>query len=172
MKNTTIYHKTDIILDLDFEKVTLYSIYSLSILFPLVVGHPQLLVGSTVNFLIVYSTLKYGIKKTLPVLLLPSITATATGVLFGGATYFLLYVMPFIMFSNYILSFFVSKKNILIRSLGIVVKGTFLYAMYSLLNQTVGLPKIFLASIPVQYITATVGFLLAISLFKIENSKS
>jgi len=64
---------------LNLENITLFSIYSLSILIPLIIGKPQLLVGSAVNFLITYSTLKFGIKKIIPILILPSITAYLTG---------------------------------------------------------------------------------------------
>jgi len=164
MKTQALQKKKFLGIVLDFEKVTLYSMYSLSILVPLVLGGPQLLVGSVVNFLIVYSTLKYGIKRTVPILFLPSLVSTLTGTLFGGATYFLLYVMPFIIISNFILSYFVSKKQFLFKVLGIVLKGSFLYLSYLMINRTFGLPKIFFASIPIQFLTAFVGFLAAWSL--------
>lgn len=156
---------------LHFDRVVLFSIYSLSILIPLLIGKPQLLVGSAVNFLITYSTLKYGIKKTIPVLLLPSITATATGILFNGATIFLLHVMPFIMFSNFILSYFVSKQKPIYYLLGILLKGGFLYIAYSAMNTIIGLPSVFISSIYMQFITAAIGVSLALGLFSLEKNK-
>lgn len=161
MKTEALQNEKFLGMELDLNKVTLYSMYSLSILVPLVLGGPQLLVGSVVNFLIVYSTLKYGIKRTAPILILPSLVSTITGTLFGGATYFLFYVMPFIIISNFILSYFVSKKHLLLKILGIVLKGSFLYLSYLVINKTFGLPKIFFASIPIQFITASIGFLAA-----------
>ena len=77
-----IYKEKILGITLDWEKITLYSMYSLSVLVPLIIGKPQLLVGSIVNFLIVYSTLRYGIKKTVPILILPSLTAIGSGLLF------------------------------------------------------------------------------------------
>ncbi len=171
MKEESIQKTKLLHLNLNFETIELYALYSLSILFPLVIGKPQLLVGSCVNFLIVFTTLKYGIKKTIPVLLLPSITATATGVLFDGATYFLIYVMPFIMISNLLLSYFVSKKKTYSYVLGILFKGSFLFVSYSVMNKLIGLPLVFLSSITVQYITALIGTTLAIMLFKISEKE-
>ena len=149
-----------------FEQIVLYSIYSLSILIPLIIGKPQLLVGSAVNFLIVYSTLTYGIKKTLPILLLPSLTATLTGVLFNGATVFLIYVLPFIVISNYILSYLVSKKKIVYLVLGILGKGLFIVISYMAMNRLIGLPSIFISSSYVQFLTALIGVSLGYTLYR------
>ena len=159
--NSQRLEKTKILgLNVDYDKVNLYAMYSLAILVPLVIGKPQLLVGTFINFLIVYSTLTYGIKKTIPILLLPSIVATSKGMLFGNATFFLLYLMPFIMISNFILSFFVSKKKLGYKVSGIVLKAFFLYVAYTLLNQYFGLPSVLLASVPMQFVTAALGFTL------------
>ena len=171
MKAETIEKSKLLSLNLRFDSIELYFLYFLSILIPLVIGKPQLLVGSCVNFLIVFTTLKYGIKKSMPVLLLPSITVTATGVLFEGATYFLIYVMPFIMISNFLLSYFVSKRKIYTYILGILFKGSFLFVSYSVMNRLIGLPLVFLSSITVQYITALIGTTLAVILFKITEKE-
>lgn len=162
-----ILHKRKLLgIEIKYETALLYSIYSLSILIPLLIGKPQLLVGSAINFLITYSTLKYGIKKTLPVLILPSITATALGVLFNGATIFLIYVMPYIMVSNYILSYFISKKRLLHYAVGIILKGSFLYISYYISNKLFGLPSIFVSSVNIQFITASIGVISALIFLK------
>ena len=171
MKAETIEKSKLLNLNLIFDSVELYSLDFLSILIPLVLGRPQLLVGSCVNFLIVFTTLKYGIKKTIPVLLLPSIIVTATGILFDGATHFLIYVMPFIMISNFLLSYFVSKRKIYSYVLGILFKGSFLFVSYNVMNKLIGLPLVFLSSITVQYITALIGTTLAVILFKITEKE-
>ncbi len=168
MRGNLLLKKNLLGLNIDFNTLVLYSLYLLSILIPLLIGKPQLLVGSLVNFLITYSTLKYKVFKTIPILLFPSITATTTGLLFNGATYFLLYVMPFIMISNLILSFFVNKRTNISYVLGILLKGGFLFISYLAMNSFIGLPKIFISSISMQFITATVGVISAVLLYNLE----
>lgn len=171
MKLEKIFKQDVLLSNLKWESVTLYSMYALSILVPLVIGKPQLLVGSIINFLIVYSTLQYGIKKTLPILILPSLTATTTGLLFNGATYFLLYLTPFIILSNTILSYFISKKNTFNFILAILSKGLFLLTVYWLMTHLVGLPTIFLTSTYLQFVTATIGGLIAVGLYDYSKKK-
>jgi len=161
-----IYKQGNTVLGLRFDTVVIFSIYSLSVLIPLVIGNPQLLVGSAINFLITYSTLKYGIKKTVPVLLLPSITVTITGILFDGATHFLIYVMPFIMISNLIFAFFISKEKNFSYILAILLKGSFLFVSFIVMNKVVGLPNIFISSVYMQYITASIGLIAALGIVK------
>jgi len=156
---------------LDWEKITLYSMYSLSVLVPLIIGKPQLLVGSIINFLIVYSTLRYGFKKTVPILVLPSLTAIGTGLLFDGATYFLMYLSPFIIISNMILSYFVSKKTNIYFILGVFSKGIFLVLAYRVLMEYIGLPIIFISSSYLQFVTAIVGVLTAVTLYDFSKKK-
>lgn len=171
MKEKLLQKKTALGLNLNFETLVLYSLYLLSVLIPLIIGKPQLLVGSLVNFLITYSTLRYKVVKTLPILLLPSITATVTGLLFNGATHFLLYVMPFIMVSNLILSLFVNKRKNISYVVGILLKGGFLLVAYYIMNVIVGLPKVFLLSVNLQFVTATIGVISAVLLYNFEYKK-
>lgn len=147
--------------------IPLYTVYTLAFFVPLVIAKPQLLVGSIINFLIVFSTLKYGTKKTIPVVVIPSLVATGTGLLFGGATIFLLYLMPFIMISNGIMSYVIYKrKNILLLLFGISLKVLFLFSMTLILTKTVGLPSIFLSSMGYfQLYTALIGGSIAYSLY-------
>lgn len=162
-------YKKEYLQTLNWQKLTLYSMYSLSILIPLIIGKPQLVVGSIVNFLIIYSSLKYGIRKSIPLLILPSLTATTTGLLFDGATYFLIYLTPFIIFSNLILSYFASKKSLSYLILGVLSKGIFLVLMYKLLIESIGLPNIFLTSSYLQFLTGLVGGIFAYTLFKLNK---
>ena len=171
MKLEKINNQNYLLPNLKWESVTLYSMYALSILVPLVIGKPQLLVGSVVNFLIVYSTLQYGIKRTLPILILPSLTAATTGLLFEGATYFLLYLTPFIILSNAILSYFISKRTNLNLILAILSKGFFLLAVYWLMTHLVGLSTIFLTSSYLQFVTASIGVLIAVGLYDYSQKK-
>jgi hypothetical protein len=152
---------------LEFNTILLYSFYLLSFLTPIVIAKPQMLVGSVINFLIVFCTLKYGFRKTIPVLLLPSIAATSTGILFSGATLFLLYLMPFIMISNTILSGMVSyRRDIVGIILGCILKVGFLFSITTILVNIIGLPSIFLTSMGIfQMYTALIGSTVAYLLF-------
>lgn len=67
---------------------------------PFLLSHPQLLVGSVVNALLFRASLSMDFKKSLPIIFLPSVAAYLGGVLFGGATSFLLYFIPVIWLSN------------------------------------------------------------------------
>lgn len=157
----------------EYDQILLASLYFLSFVIPLIISKPQLLVGSAINFLIVFSTFRYGLKNTLPILIIPSLVATGNGLLFGSATLFLVYLMPFIMISNSILSLSVNKfKNIFGIGLGIILKVSFLYTATLILVEYIGLPKIFLTSMGyIQIYTAMIGGGLAYVL-SIVNRKS
>jgi hypothetical protein len=167
MQLTDIKRHTLLGKELNLNTITLYTLYTLSFLIPLLISKPQLLVGSAINLLITYSTLKYGFKKTFPILLTPSLVATGTGLLFGGATLFLVYLMPFIMISNILLSYSISKKkNILGILIGIFLKVIFLYTATYILVQTIGLPSIFLTSMGLMQIyTALIGGSIGFGIF-------
>jgi hypothetical protein len=167
MQLTNVKRYTLLSKELDLNTITLYTLYTLSFLVPLLISKPQLLVGSTINLLITYSTLRYGLKKTVPILLTPSLVATGSGLLFGGATLFLVYLMPFIMISNILLSYSISKqKNILGILIGIFFKVFFLYSATYILVQAIGLPNIFLTSMGlVQIYTALIGSSIAFGIF-------
>ena len=157
------------LLGLELDTILLYTLYTLSFLIPLLIKQPQLLIGSCINFIIVFTSLRYGFKKSIPVLLLPSLVSVGSGLLFGSATIFLIYLAPFIIISNSILSLFTSwKKNILGISLGILLKVGFLYSMTLLLTKIIGLPEVFLASMGIiQLYTALIGSTVAIVLSKL-----
>jgi hypothetical protein len=171
MQLTNVKRHTLLGKELDLNTITLYTLYTLSFFIPLLISKPQLLVGSAINLLITYSTLKYGFKKTIPILLTPSLVATGTGLLFGGATLFLVYLMPFIMISNILLSYSISKqKNILGILIGIFIKVSFLYLATYVLVQTVELPNIFLTSMGlVQIYTALIGGVVGFSFYMLTK---
>ncbi len=60
----------------------------------------QLVVGIAVNFLLASSALFLTFRKTLPVILIPSLAALASGFVFGGFSVFLAYLVPFIWLGN------------------------------------------------------------------------
>ncbi len=167
----TRIHLQKSILDIDY--LLLPFLYLSSFLIPLLIPQPQLIVGSAINFLIVFSSLKYGFKQSIPLLIIPSLVATGTGLLFGSATLFLLYLMPFIIISNVLLSLSVSKfKNVIGGVLGILFKVGFLYTSTLILIELIGLPSIFLTSMGyMQIITAGIGSSIAILLYLYTKGK-
>ena len=62
-------------------------------LIPLFIGEPQLLVGTIMNAVLIYSTLRFGFKNTIPFLILPSCMSYLRGILFGNLTIFLIYLI-------------------------------------------------------------------------------
>jgi hypothetical protein len=136
------------------------SLFLILLLVPLLIGKPQYLVGTIVNTVLVYSTLKFGFKKTIPFLILPSCMSYLRGLLFGSLTIFLVYLIPFIIISNAIYSFTISKfKNKVFGILiACILKTGFLYLIVNILINTISLPDIFLTTMGInQLITGITG---------------
>lgn len=158
-----------------YSKEIQYSILFLTLLLvPLLIGKPQYLVGIIVNTVLVYSTLKFGFKNTIPFLILPSSMSYLRGLLFGNLTIYLVYLIPFIIISNGIYSFTVSKlKN---KKVGILLGGILkvicLYLVTNILVNTISLPNIFLTTMGInQLITAGVGGVVGYVIYYKRNIK-
>ena len=139
------------------------------LLVPLFIGKPQYLVGTIVNAVLVYSTLKFGFKNTIPFLILPSCMSYLRGILFNNLTIFLVYLIPFIIISNAIYSFIISKFQG--KALGIltacILKTGFLYLIVKILINTISLPDIFLTTMGInQLITGITGGFLGYFTYK------
>jgi len=156
-----------------YSKEIEYSIlFSILLLVPLLIGKPQYLVGIVVNIILIYSTLKFGFKNTLPFLILPSSMVYLRGILFGSVTIFLVYLIPFIILSNGMYSLVVHKVNKLLGIfLGSILKASFLYLIANILVSTISLPKIFLTTMGInQLITALIGGIIGYILYsEIKN---
>lgn len=159
------------ILKLNLDTILLYSVYVLAFTIPAFFGKPQLLIGSIINFLIVFTVLKYGFKRSIPVQILPSSSALVTGLLFSGATPFMVYLIPFIIVSNSLLALTLNKrKDMLGVVLGSLFKSIFLYSIVNILMNVIGLPSIFLTSMGyIQFITALIGGTTAILVYASIN---
>lgn len=149
------------------EKLQLSVVYILAFTVPFIFKQPQLLIGSIINFILIFSISKYGLKKVLPILFLPSLASFLNGVLFGVFTPYLLYLIPFIVLSNLILV--LTVKYIKIKYLNIVIasllKACFLFSAAYVLFNTVHIPELFLTTMGfIQLYTALIGGTLA-SLF-------
>lgn len=155
----------------------LSTLYLLSILIPFLIQGPQLLIGTLVNLILILSISKFKFKSVIPILFLPSISVYIHGLLFAGATHFLLLLLPVIALSNaiYVLAFKKLRINIgldyvtifIASVLKAIILLTFTYTMISI----TWLPEIFLGVMGItQLITALLGGHLAILLLKISPS--
>lgn len=131
---------------------------------PFLIGHPQLLVGVVINFMLIRSAYYSSLKKTIPIIILPSLAVFFRGMMFGNLTSQLIYLIPFIILGNFTLVFmskqyFKKNKNILLNSSkGIIVKVAIIFAG-TLLVYVLGLvPLFFLQTMAaLQIVTATVA---------------
>ncbi|KKP78223.1 MAG: hypothetical protein UR73_C0002G0018 [candidate division WS6 bacterium GW2011_GWF1_35_23] len=122
------------------EKVQLVITYSMAILLP--------------------SVTRFGLKKTIPLLLIPSILSYTQGLLFGSSTIFLLYLIPFIAISNFALVYLYKKINIPYVNILISasIKALILYSAVLLLMKFTNMPQAFLQAMGmIQFITALLG---------------
>lgn len=148
-------------------EITLYTIVSFFL--PLMIGHPQIIVGVLVNTMLITSALNIKGYKLLPVIMAPSLGALSRGILFGPFTIFLVYMIPFIWVGNAILIFAfkylnLNKKiNYLITLLiGSITKAAFLFTIAYLLVSMKIIPTLFLTTMGIfQFYTAILGGVIA-----------
>lgn len=157
------------------EKFQLSAIYFIAFLVPFLFKQPQILIGSTVNFLLIFSVSQFDTKKIIPLLFVPSISSLLSGVLFGAFTPYLLYMIPFIATANFIL--ILSFKYIQIKYLRIVIssllKASFLFSCAYILVNTVHIPQIFLTTMgAIQFLTALIGLLCCELLFTFSKNRN
>ncbi|MFA5412460.1 MAG: hypothetical protein WC350_03905 [Candidatus Micrarchaeia archaeon] len=146
----------------------------LSFMIPVLLGHPQLLVGIVVNAFLVLAALNMDAKKVIPLALIPCMGAIARGVLFGPFTFALVYMVPFIWAGNmvliYAMKYLVAGKgmNYLISlGAGSLLKAGLLFGAAYVLLQFSLVPALFLEAMGVvQLITAVAGGILAFVLWK------
>ena len=127
------------------EKVQLVITYSLAILLPLLIPKPQILLGTLINALFIFSVTRFGLKKTIPLLLIPSILS---------------YLIPFIAISNFALIYLYKKINIPYVNILISasIKALILYSAVLLLMKLTNMPQAFLQAMGmIQFITALLG---------------
>ena len=160
-----------------YSNIELVILSMLSISLPILIGHPQLVIGSIVNMLLFRVALSMQIKRALPIILLPSIGAYMGNVLFGEATPFLLYFIPVIWVSN---ALYVLIGKLVVHRLkkdygaSVLVasafKSIFLFSAAYIAVIFFGFPALFLTAMGVfQFITAMIGGYTAYLGTKLEN---
>lgn len=146
-----------------------------SILIPFLLGHPQLLVGAVVNMILALAAFNLSWKKTLPIILLPSLAVALRGVVFGPLTLYLLYLTPAIWLGNSIFVHLIKRMDehkiagIILSSLA---KACFLFLITFVLVKIGIVPKLFLTAMGVfQLATAIIGGALALAIQQFIRSK-
>jgi hypothetical protein len=172
-KSTKLDNRLIEILKKEWLQITFFTLLSISA--PLVIKSPQILVGSIVNLSLFLSAKRLGFKKTLPSILLPSLIAYSSNILFKGATYFLIFFVPIIFVGNsvYVLLNQYIKNSFLSILISSVCKSILLYIFAFVFVKEVGLPSMFLSSMGLmQFVTAVIGGILGyISIYVFKESK-
>lgn len=148
------------------ESVWEFAAYLLLLLFvPLAFGHlqglpNQLFVGSAVNFLLALAALRISAQwKILPIVVVPSLGAYLSGIVFGASTAALLYFIPAIWLGNYV---YVRMLRRNAKAVGVayaaLAKSALLFAVALVLVYAALVPSQFLIAMgPLQLATALVG---------------
>jgi hypothetical protein len=152
------------------ENIEIILLSFLSLVIPITFSHSQIITGILVNTVLVVAALRLKFYQALPVILLPSIGALASGFIFGPFTVFLIYMIPFIWIGNTILVLTYKKINNKIFALifSSALKALFLFSMALLLYKLNIIPVIFLTTMGVlQLITALAGGIITLGILKI-----
>ena len=155
-------------------EVVLYSLAGFFL--PFMLAHPQWLVGTIVNAMIISAAMSVKGHKLLPVIMLPSLGVLAAGLIFEQFTPFLLYMIAFIWIGNSLLigtfKFLnIHKKRDYSSTLiiGAAVKSIFLFIAAFVMFKFGLLPVVFLSAMGImQWITVISGGALAFGFEKIK----
>lgn len=140
-------------------------VWGLALAVPLYFSHPQFLVGTLVNAILIFTAARLPVRSWLPVAVFPSFGALMHGALFGPATMFLVYFLPVIWIANLILMKVISLDgpsfgmNLLAGALikaGLLFLAAKIYFSYDLV------PVLFLTTMgSTQVFTALAGGIIA-----------
>lgn len=144
----------------------------LSFFIPFSLGQPQWLVGTIVNACLFLSAVFLPRKFILPIVIFPSLGILTRGLVFGPFTPFLLYFLPFIWLSNFILVFifiklFTRLKYITSVFFSALAKFLFLLIIANIYFGFHIVPKLFLQAMGLsQFLTALAGGLISLIIFR------
>jgi hypothetical protein len=155
-----------------------YAVVNIALfLTPLVFDQPQIIVGSLVNFLLIYIALNFRKAQLLPAIFLPSLAALLRGSLLGNLTPALLVLMPFIWIANAIL--IGSIRALVFKNIGLkaslfiaaLLKSLALLMMAFIVVEAMGLNEALLVAMgPIQLLTATFGGIMYLIVQRAEKS--
>lgn len=149
-----------------------------------VTTNSQLIVGSLVNTALIVCAINIkGWKKIVGIITMPSISTILSGTIFGTASIYMLYMIPAIWLGNFALiyayKFIVLGKNknyFLAGIVGILIKVAIIFGGFELLNLFKIFPAKLVDNLQVamgvtQLITASLGMVIAFTIYKIEKRK-
>jgi hypothetical protein len=150
-----------------------YALFFSSFLIPFFISGPQLLVGIVVNMVLYLFVRFFGLKRTIPLLVLPSIGATLNGVVFGVFSPYLMYFMPFIWLGNFVMVYLYDRYRkkrgaplaVCISALSKAILLLFVAIIF--VHNTIVPPLFIQAMSMVQFATAVVGGMLAVTIERI-----
>jgi len=160
-------------------QITIFTaIFVVSFFVPFFIGHPQWLVGTVVNAGLFLASVYLPKKYFLPIAIFPSLAVLARGLIFGPFTFFLIYFLPFIWLSNYILiqifSFLASRNRGYIISVVLSASGKFalLFLTATIYFKFSVVPAVFLHTMGLnQLATALAGGLVSFLIYKFYGAK-
>lgn len=152
------------------------SIFSLSFFVPFLLGHPQLLVGTIVNTCLFAGAIFLPKRFFLPLIIFPSLGVLARGIIFGPLTSFLVYFLPFIWLSNFVLisvfKKFYSFSFLVSVFVASASKYLFLFIIANIYFKLNFVPAVFLQAMGIsQFLTAFAGGIISVFLWKIFHQK-
>lgn len=146
--------------------------------------HSQMIVGSIVNTVLIILALNIkGWKKIIGIITMPSLSTILSGYVFGTASVYMVYMIPAIWLGNFALMYIykfmmlAKKQNYFLAGMvGIIVKVLIIFSSFELLNLFAIFPaklvKHFQTAMGLtQFITATIGMLIAFIIYQIEKRK-
>lgn len=149
-----------------------------------IANHSQIIVGSIVNMALIISAINIkGWKKIIGVVTMPSISTVLGGYVFGTASVYMVYMIPAIWLGNLALIYFYKlillekEKNYFSAGvLGIIVKVFAIFGFFEILNAFGIFPAKLVTNLQMamgltQLITASIGMLIAFTIYKIEKRK-
>jgi len=144
------------------DELVMVLLYASAASIPFLFGHPQLVVGSVVNMLLVLAASRLPRRHWLPLAVLPSLAALARGLVFGPFTPFLLFFLPFIWLGN--LALMLALRRLRHWPVGLALlpaaalKASLLYGMALVYVQADLVPEMFLTAMGlIQLETALLG---------------
>jgi len=152
---------------LSTENKTIFAYGLLLFIIPLFPLH-QLIIGAIVNALLIKSAISMKTKNVFLLALIPSIAAMAGGLLFGGFSSAMIYMIPFIWAGNFVIMvlmrkmFIQKKKNYWLSSiLGTTTKTALLFSAAITMLSFGLVPVLFLTAFGIiQFVTAIMGSIL------------
>jgi len=147
-----------------------------------ITSNSQIIVGSIVNIALIMSAINLkGWKKFVGIVTMPSISTVLSGYVFGTASTYMVYMIPFIWLGNFALIYsykvlmIEKNKNFFLSGIiGIIAKVAIIFLAFEVLNAFQVFPEKLVSNLQMamgltQLITATIGMIISFCIFKLEK---